>query len=53
MSYVKQIDIAKMVFDMALKQGIQMSILDIGGGFFGNKEAEKALLQVINKFTEG
>ena len=44
---MKNIELAKQVFDIASEEGIQMNILDIGGGFSGRKETESAFLQVI------
>ena len=44
--YVKNIELAKQVFDIASEEGIEMNILDIGGGFSGRKETESAFLQV-------
>ena len=44
--YIANIMAARRVFDVAQRMGIHMNLLDIGGGFFGNIEAEIDLQKV-------
>ena len=45
--YIKNIELAKKVFDAGSEEGIDMNILDIGGGFSGRMGTEDIFLQVI------
>lgn len=51
-AYIKSIESAKLIFDMGAELGHQMSVLDIGGGFPGDKTAKitfEELAVVINR----
>lgn len=48
-TFEKAIKDARGVFDIAAKHGIQMNVLDIGGGFPGSKEESGATIEEIAK----
>ena len=37
--FIVNIEAARYVFDVAKKEGMQLTILDIGGGFYGDSTA--------------
>ncbi|KAK4879705.1 hypothetical protein RN001_007851 [Aquatica leii] len=51
-AFSKLIKLAKFVFNSARKMGCEMNLLDIGGGFSGNKNLLKECADVINPAIE-
>ena len=47
MIYIKSIEFAKKVFDLAEEEGIHMNVLDIGGGLYGDSRAETSIHEVF------
>ena len=44
--YVANIKAARYVFDVAEEEGMHLDLLDIGGGFYGDKTAAEKLEKV-------
>ena len=53
-AYVKAVSLAREAFDIGLKEGFDMNLLDIGGGFPGQKSAHITMEEVtrlLHKFV--